>query len=110
VIRRLRISDWKVQNQAVKELADLLANATSAQLKQIGLALASAANSSAVEPLEFVQSILENQELSKETRGAVLVGVLAEVFRRSYFSASLYGVCARHHSNLSSALWGHRFS
>jgi hypothetical protein len=80
LIRRLRISDWKVQNQAVQELAGLLANATSAQLKQIGLALALAANSSAVEPLEFVQSILENEELSKETRGAVLVGVLAEIY------------------------------
>jgi hypothetical protein len=80
VIRALRVQDWRVQNEAVQELNPFLTLADRDQLVQIGRAVATAINASAVEPLEFLIGLLDDAKVAPAIRANILVGVLAQIY------------------------------
>lgn len=80
LLRSLSVEGWKAQNQAVRSIEPLLINAKRDQLVQIGRGLAAAANDGAVEPLDLLRRVFDENSHSPAIRSGILIGVLAEMF------------------------------
>ena len=80
LLRSLSVEGWKAQNQAVRSIEPLLINAKRDQLVQIGRGLAAAANDGAVEPLDPLRRVFDENSHSPAIRSGILIGVLAEMF------------------------------
>jgi hypothetical protein len=79
LILALREEDWEGQNSAAQSLDSHLEGATRGQCIQLGIALAMAANSLALEPLEFLARLFDSPR-SELIKQQVLLGVLVEVY------------------------------
>ncbi len=80
IIEDLRVSDFRLQRQAIERLGPQLPGATREQLIQIGRALATAASMRAVAPLEMLSELLTGQSTTSRVRSYLLVGALAAVY------------------------------
>lgn len=76
----LRSDGWTMQNDAAVALAELIPGADPDEAKQIGRALAAAANADAVGPLELAQEVFREQSASIDVRANLLAGMLGETY------------------------------
>ncbi len=80
LIQALNVEGWKAQNAAVRQLKPVLARATRDQRVQIGRGLVVAANDNATQSVEFLRRLLNDDTVSADIRGDVLIGVMAAIY------------------------------
>ena len=80
IIEELRVSDFRLQRQAVERISDQFVRSTREQLVQIGRALAAAAAIRSAAPLEMLKTVLEDDNLGIRVRANILVGALAAIY------------------------------
>jgi hypothetical protein len=80
LIIELSVRDFRVQNAAVLRLEELTERGSRIQQIQLGLVLARAVTSGALEPLAYLQDLLAGSQSAASERRHVMMGALAAVY------------------------------